>query len=79
MIKEIVGVKPNAFPDQKTGELIEGVRVHLQWIEDDTIGVCCENGAVSSRKLGEYVPQVGDKVVVGKNRYDKIDSLVKVG
>lgn len=79
MIKEIVGVKPYAFPDARTGEMIEGVRVHLQWVEDDTEGFCCESGAVSRRKLSGYMPQIGDKVVVSKNRYDKIDSVVKVG
>lgn len=79
MIKEIVGVRLYSFPDSKTGELIEGANVHLQWRQDDTEGICCESGNVSSKILLSYVPEIGDKVVIGKNKYGKIDTIVKVG
>lgn len=79
MVREIVGVRLYSFPDSRTGELIEGANVHLQWEQEDTEGVCCYSGNVSSKILQGYVPQVGDKVVIGKNKYDKIDTIVKVG
>lgn len=79
MVKEVVGVRLYSFPDARTGELIEGANVHLQWEQDDTDGVCCFSGSVGSKRLNGYVPQIGDKVVVGMNRYDKIDTIVKVG
>jgi len=79
MVKEIVGVRLYSFPDRQTGELIEGACVHLQWVQDDTEGFCCFSGNIGSKKLNGYVPQIGDKVVVGMNKYDKLETLVKVG
>lgn len=82
MIKEVVGVRLYSFPDSQTGVLIEGAKVYLQWVEEGTDGFCCFAGSISSTKLAGYVPQIGDKVVIGTKRYgnvEKLDSIVKVG
>lgn len=78
-MKEIVGLRYYSFPDGKTGELIEGYSVHLQWQQEDTQGVCCENHNISTGKLNGYVPKMGDLVMVGLNKYGKADFMVKVG
>ena len=78
-MKEVVGVRYYSFPDDKTGELVEGCRVHLQWQEDDTKGICCEQHNLSRKKLEGYEPQIGDLVRVGLNRYGRADFIVKVG
>lgn len=77
-MKEIVGLRYYSFPDGKTGELIEGYSVHLQWQQDDVQGVCCENHNIRVSKLNGYVPKIGDMVMVGLNKYGKADFMVKV-
>lgn len=79
MIKEIVGIRPYSFPDGRTGELIEGYTIHLQWQEKETEGICCCSYSISKEKLDGYEPRIGDLVRVGENRYRKADFVVKVG
>ena len=78
-MKEIVGIRGYAFEDRRTGELIEGYTVHLQYQQDDTQGVCCEQHSISRAKLEGYEPKIGDFVRVGLNKYGKADFMVKVG
>lgn len=78
-MKEVVGVRYYSFVDQKTGELVEGCKVHLQWTDDDTQGTCCENHSLSRKKLDGYEPKIGDLVKVGLNKYDRAEFIVKVG
>lgn len=78
-MKEIVGIRGYAFEDRRTGELIEGYTVHLQYQQDDTQGVCCEQYSISREKLQGYEPKIGDLVCVGLNKYGKADFMVKVG
>ena len=77
-MKEIVGVRKYSFTDQKTGELVEGYTVHLQYEDPQVSGVCCENHSIKLEKLDGYVPQLGDRVRVGLNRYGKADFIVLV-
>lgn len=77
-MKEIVGIRPYSFADQKTGELVEGCNLFLQWKDDNTEGVCCEAVSLSRRKLDGYVPRLGDLVKVGFNRYNKADFIIKL-
>ena len=77
-MKEIVGIREYAFEDRRTGELIEGYTVHLQFQQDDTQGVCCEQYSISCAKLDGYVPQIGDVVKIGLNKYGKADFMIKV-
>ena len=77
-MKEIVGIREYAFEDRRTGELIEGYTVHLQFQQDDTQGVCCEQYSISRAKLDVYVPQIGDVVKIGLNKYGKADFMIKV-
>lgn len=78
-MKEIVGIRGYAFEDRRTGELIEGYTVHLQYQQGDTQGVCCEQHSISRAKLEGYEPKIGDLVRVGLNKYGKADFMVKVG
>ncbi len=78
-MKEVVGYRPYSFEDRKTGELIEGCNIFLQWKDDDTLGVCCEAISLSRKKLDGYEPQLGDVVKVGYNRYNKADFVIKLG
>lgn len=78
-MKEIVGIREYSFEDRRTGEKIEGYMVHLQYQDEDTEGVCCEQYSISTEKLDGYVPQIGDFVKVGLNRYGKADFMIKVG
>lgn len=77
-MKEIVGMRPYSFNDSKTGELIEGYTLFLQWTEDKVNGICCEQCSVKADRLAGYVPQLGDKVRVGYNRFGKVDFVVPV-
>lgn len=77
-MKTIVGIREYAFEDRRTGELIEGYMVHLQFQQDDTQGVCCEQYSISRAKLDGYVPQIGDVVKIGLNKYGKADFMIKV-
>lgn len=78
-MKEIVGIRPYSFADQRTGELVEGCSVFLQWKDDEVDGVCCEAVSLSRKKLDGYEPHLGDLVKVGYNRYNKADFMVKLG
>lgn len=78
-MKEIVGIRGYAFEDRKTGELIEGYTVHLQYQQEDTAGLCCEQHSISRAKLDGYEPKIGDLVKVGLNKYGKADFMIKVG
>lgn len=78
-MKEIVGIREYSFEDRRTGEKIEGYMVHLQYQDEETVGVCCEQYSISKDKLDGYVPQIGDFVKVGLNRYGKADFMIKVG
>lgn len=77
-MKEIVGLRRYSFTDEKTGELVSGYTIYLQWEEDKTEGVCCEAVSLKDEKLAGYVPAIGDKVRVGMNRYGRADFIVKV-
>lgn len=77
-MKTIVGIRKYAFQDQRTGEYIEGYTLHLQWEEDDTEGICCEKVSIQLKRLGGYVPVVGDQVRIGCNKYGKPEFIVKV-
>lgn len=77
-MKEIVGIREYAFEDRRTGELIEGYTVHLQWQQEDTVGICCEQHSISRAKLDGYEPKIGDVVKVGLNKYGKADFMIKV-
>lgn len=78
-MKEIVGLRRYSFTDQRTGEAVEGYVVHLQYKDDKTEGICCECHSISVFKLDGYIPQIGDCVRIGMNRYGKVDFIVKVG
>lgn len=77
-MKEVVGIRPYSFSDSKTGELIEGYTLFLQWTEDKVNGICCEQCSAKADRLDGYVPQLGDKVRVGYNRFGKVDFVVPV-
>lgn len=77
MLKNVVGIRPYKFTDQKTKEEVEGCNVFLQWKEEEVQGTACESLSVSKKKLEGYEPKVGDKVRVGYNKYGKCDFIVK--
>lgn len=77
-MKVVVGIRPYSFTDAKTGELVEGCNLFLQWKDDATEGLCCEAVSLSKKKLDGYVPALGDEVKVGYNRYNKPDFIVKL-
>ena len=77
-MKQIVGIRAYAFEDRRSGELIEGYMVHLQFQQDDTEGVCCEQYSISRAKLDGYEPKIGDIVKIGLNKYGKADFMIKV-
>lgn len=78
MLKEIVGFRPYEFTDQKTGKLISGYSVFLQWPDDGVQGLACEVVSLKKEKLDGYVPKLGDQVRIGYNKYQKCDFILKV-
>lgn len=77
-MKEIVGIRAYVFVGQRSGELVEGYTVHLQFQQDDTEGVCCEQYSISRAKLDGYEPKIGDFVKIGLNKHGKADFMIKV-
>lgn len=77
MLKEIVGLRPYEFTDQKTGEVVSGYGVFLQWQEENVNGMACEAVSLKTEKLEGYVPKIGDLVRVGYNKYQKCDFIIK--
>ena len=78
MTKEIVGLRRYSFTDQKTGEVVEGYSIYLQWEDQQVSGVACEQISISVKKLDGYVPALGDIVRVGYNRYNRPDFVIQV-
>ena len=74
MTFEIVGYKKKSFnaPD---GTPISGYDLHLFGTENGVTGNFVERIFASDRKLGSYIPSVGDSVDVQYNRYGKIDRI----
>lgn len=78
MTKEIVGLKRYSFTDQKTGQVVAGYSIYLQWEDKQVSGVACEQISISDKKLDGYVPALGDIVRVGYNRYNRADFVIQV-
>lgn len=76
MVKEIVGLRPYDFKDEKSGDTISGYSVYLQWEEEEVAGIACEKLSVSMSKLQDYDPALGDRVLIGYNKYGKCDFIV---
>lgn len=76
--KQIVGIKPYGFVDEKTRERVEGYTFYLQWLDPDIAGIGCENFSMTLKKLDGYDPALNDYVVVSYNKYGKVDWMMQV-
>ena len=75
MAKEIVGKRSYSF-EGKDGNEVVGCNLYLQWEDDEVEGFATESVSVSDKKLDGYVPEVGDHVRVGYNKYGKCDFVI---
>ena len=76
MVKEIVGIRPYSFVDERTKGTVEGYTLYLQWEEEDVAGYCCEKASVAMNKLDGYAPELGGRVHIGYNKYGKVDFVI---
>lgn len=75
---EILGIVDGSFKDQKTGELVSGIRIHYHEpipVGRKGQGIMCSNAFLSSAKL-ESNPnlQVGHVYRFYYNRYGKFNN-----
>lgn len=75
---EIVGVKKTSFTAKDTGDVISGYNIYCLYDVRGVEGRACERLFVTSAKLGQYVPAVGDVVEVVYNRFGKVASVTLV-
>lgn len=72
---ELVGYKRSAFTAKDTGERIVGYNLFLVEQQQDVEGVATERVFLSDKKMGGYVPRVGDQLEIIYNRYGKVSEL----
>lgn len=72
---ELVGYRRSAFTAQDTGEHITGYNLYLVGEQENVEGKVTERAFLSDKKLGGYVPRVGDQLELVYNRYGKISEL----
>lgn len=75
---QLVGYRKTTL-EFKDGTTVPGYYLHFSEKMDGVEGASVFNGFVSEKKLGAYVPKLGDAVLVGWSRFkaSKIDSVVK--
>lgn len=72
---EVVGYRRSSFKPQDSNDTITGTTLYLQQEVSGVVGFACERIFVSEKKMGTYVPALGDRVTVSYNRWGKVDSI----
>lgn len=69
---KIIGIRPSSFTGSN-GETISGKNFYFTYPLDTGDGCGCERAYLTDAKLSqlEFVPQVGDEVVLDYNRFGK--------
>lgn len=72
---EIIGLKKSSFKPKDSDQEIKGVTLYLTEERDGVEGLAADHVFVSDKKLGPYLPAVGDEVRIFYNRWGKVDEI----
>lgn len=72
---ELVGYRKSAFTATDTGERISGYNLYLTYADGNIEGVGTERVFLSDKRLGGYLPRVGDQLELVYNRYGKVSEV----
>lgn len=75
---KVVGFRKTEFTAKDTGELISGYNLFLLGPQEHVEGEACERVFLSEKKMGDYLPIIGDDIRVIYNRYGKVSSVEQV-
>lgn len=73
---EIVGYENVKYKSSKTGNMVEGVRLYLHYLNDKIFGVGCETIFVKEELFDGL--GLGDQIEVSYNKYGNISKLAKI-
>jgi hypothetical protein len=71
----LVGFKNSGFKG-KDGTYVDGVTLFFTETRRDVEGLSTEKVFITSAKLGNYVPVIGDELTVLYNRWGKVVGIV---
>lgn len=74
-IYTVQGFRPYSMTAKDTGELIEGMTVFCSFEDENITGSGVEKLSISKKKMGEFVPQIGQQIIPIYNKYGKVEGI----
>ena len=73
---KVIGFQKIDFKDQKTGNQVQGYSLFVTSAPDNDkiVGTKCEKIFIASQYV-DYVPALGDDIMILYNRYGKVSSI----
>lgn len=75
-MSQLVGFEAKSFKFDD-GKQVEGFYLYTTEKKKGVTGIATDRVFVSTSKLGEYVPVLGDEVTINYNRWGKVQSVFK--
>ena len=72
---KVIGYGKTEFKPQDSNEPIRGMNLYVSYEKDNVTGVAAERLFITEKKIGTYLPQVGDQVNIIYNRYGKVEAV----
>lgn len=75
---ELIGFEQKSFTFED-GKRIEGYYLYTAESRNGVTGLVCSRDFLSVKKLGNYVPVLGDHVTITFNRFGKPQAVIRDG